>query len=72
MPPGFGSLPQALMPIMAVGIAPDSFADTARAAGIVAGLQRLSVVPLRTEVKPVAKALAGGDPAVVVSADRMG
>ena len=69
IPAGFGSLPQALMPNMSVGIAADSFADTVRAVELAAGLQRLSVMPLRTEVTSVEKALAGGDPAVIVSAD---
>ena len=69
IPAGFGSLPQALMPNTAVGIAPDSFADTVRAVQLAVGLQRLSVMPLRTEVTSVEQALAGGDPAIVVSAD---
>ena len=69
IPPGFGSLPQALMPNTLVGIPPDSFADTARAVEIASGLQRLSVTPLQTEVTSVQDALSGGDPAVIVSAD---
>lgn len=69
IPPGFGSLPQALMPITHFGIPADSFADTSRAVELASGLQRLSVMPLQTEVTSVQEALAGGDPAVIVSAD---
>jgi len=66
---GFAALPQALMPRMAVGINPDSFVDTARAVQIVLGLQRLSVVPLQTEVTSLQQAIDGDGPAVLVSAD---
>ena len=69
IPPGFGSLPQALMPAMKIGIAEGNFADTNRAVSIVSGLQRLSVMPLTTEVTTVEQALAVRDPAVVISAD---
>lgn len=67
--PGFNALPQALMPQMNVGITLDSFVDTDRALQIVLGLQRLSVVPLSTEVVPVQQAVTGAEPAIVVSAE---
>jgi len=57
------------MPTMQVGIAPDSFADTVRAIQLAAGLQRLSVMPLRTDVTSVEQALSAHDPAIIVSAD---
>lgn len=69
IPPGFGSLPQALMPRMQVGLTPGNFADTERAIQIVVGLQRLSVVPLLTEVTPIEEALDSQEPAVLISAD---
>lgn len=69
IPAGFGSLPQALMPTMNVGIAADSFADTARAIQLAAGLQRLSITPLRTTVTSVEQALKAPEPAIVISAD---
>ena len=69
IPPGFGSLPQALMPRMQVGLTPGNFADTGRAIQIVVGLQRLSVVPLLTKVMPVDEALASEEPAILISAD---
>ena len=69
VPAGFGSLPQALMPSMQVGIAPESFPDVARAIQIAAGLQRLSVMPLRTTVTSVQEALSLREPAIIVSAD---
>lgn len=67
MPPGFQSLPQALMPRVRVGIGADAFGDTARAAQILAGLQRSSAVPLATEAAPLDEAISGSDPAVLVS-----
>lgn len=66
---GFASLPQALMPRVAVGINPDSFVDTARATQIVLGLQRLSVTPLQPEVTPLQQAIDGDGPAILISAD---
>lgn len=69
VPSGFGSLPQALMPRMQVGLTEQNFADTERAMQIVVGLQRLSVVPLLTEVTPVQQALDSDQPAIVISAD---
>ena len=69
MPQGFQSLPQALMPRVRVGIGPDTFGDTVRAAQIVVGLQRASAVPLTTEVTTVAQAIDNTGPAILVSAD---
>lgn len=69
IPAGFGSLPQALMPIVRVGIGDDKFADTARAARIVVGLQRLGALPLQTVVTSIDEARKSRDPAVLVSAN---
>ncbi len=69
IPPGFPSLPQALMPQMNVGIGTDSFADTLRATQIAVGLQRLSLVPLSTTVTSPEEALDSTDPAILVSAE---
>lgn len=69
VPAGFGSLPQALMPRMQVGLTPQNFADIERAMQIVVGLQRLSVVPLLTEVTPIQQALDSDEPAIVISPD---
>jgi hypothetical protein len=69
VPAGFQSLPQALMPRVQVGIGEDAFADTARAATIVEGLQRLSALPMDTEVVPLQDAVASASPALVVEAD---
>ncbi|MCH9729088.1 MAG: cellulose biosynthesis cyclic di-GMP-binding regulatory protein BcsB [Actinomycetia bacterium] len=69
IPTGFQSLPQALMPRMLVGISVNSFADTARAVQIVVGLQSLTVVPLSFDVTSLEQAIAGADPAVLISAD---
>lgn len=69
IPSGFGSLPQALMPELKVGIDPGDFADTDRAAKIVLGLQRLSAVPLRTEVMPLQQAIDSTQSAILVEPD---
>ncbi|MCH9666385.1 MAG: cellulose biosynthesis cyclic di-GMP-binding regulatory protein BcsB [Actinomycetia bacterium] len=69
IPPGFQSLPQALMPRMQVGISVNSFADTARATLLAVGLQRLSGVPLAIDVTSLEKAIDSDDPAVLISAD---
>lgn len=67
IPVGFGSLPQALMPTTQVGIGDNSFPDTVRAVQIMTGMQRLSVMPLTTEVTSVKQAMATRGPAVVIS-----
>ncbi len=69
VPGGLASLPQALMPRVQIGVAPESFVDTQRAAQILVGLQRLSVVPLQTAVSSVQEAIDSGEPAILVSAD---
>lgn len=67
-PAGFQSLPQALMPRVQVGIG-DEFADARRAVGLMEGLQRLSALPIDTEVTSRDDAVSSTSPAVVVSAD---
>lgn len=67
VPQGIQSFPQALMPRVQFGIGPDTFADTARAAQIAVGMQRMSGVALTTEVAPVADALATGGSAVLIA-----
>jgi hypothetical protein len=69
LPAGFQALPQALMPRAQVGIGQDAFADTVRAATIVEGLQRLSALPLDTEVVPLQEALASTAPALLIAPD---
>ena len=67
LPGGFQSLPQALMPVIEVGIGADAFADTARAARLLAELQRLSAIPLQTNVVPIADAESSKVPAVLIA-----
>lgn len=67
-PQGFQSLPQALTPNIRIGIGPEAFADTARAAQIMVGLQRASYVPLAVEVTTLEEALASAEPAILISA----
>jgi hypothetical protein len=69
VPDGLRSVPQALMPKVQVGVEPRSFGDTARAADIMVGLQRISSIPIGTVVTTPKKALESSDPAVVVAAD---
>ena len=69
VPAGFQSLPQTLMPRVNVGIGQNAFADTVRAATIMEGLQRLSALPVDTEVVSVQDAVALDSPAVVISAN---
>lgn len=52
VPGGFQSIPQSLMPRAAVGV-DGGFDDTRRAVAIMTGLQRLSALPIDTEVMPV-------------------
>ncbi|MDQ1249583.1 MAG: hypothetical protein QG597_3958 [Actinomycetota bacterium] len=68
-PAGLQSLPQALMPRTLIGIGPGAFADTVRATAIAVALQRLSALPIDTEVTGIDEALAGKLPAVIISAD---
>ncbi len=69
VPQGFQSFPQALMPSLEIGIGQDAFADTARAAQIAVGLQRLSSVQLMTEVTSVQNALESGRSAILIASD---
>ena len=55
IPSGFRSLPQALMPQVQVGIGQNSFPDLARAIQIVTGLQRITDIPLTTQVTSVSR-----------------
>jgi hypothetical protein len=68
VPPGFPSLPQALMPRIQIGISDDTFNDTVRAAQIMVGLQQMSGVPLATTVTSLKQAIDGRDPAILISA----
>jgi hypothetical protein len=69
VPPGFQSVPQALMPQIEVGLAVGSFADTVRAVSIIEGVQRLSAVPLATSVVPLDTAQDSDNPAILIAAD---
>jgi hypothetical protein len=66
---GFQSVPQALMPRVEVGIGDDAFADTQRAVSLLVGLQRLSALPIDTEVMPFQQALDSPNPAILIAAD---
>lgn len=65
---GFGSLPQAMMPRIQIGIGDDTFNDTLRAVQIVVGLQHMSAVPLETTVTSLKQAIDSHDPAILISA----
>jgi hypothetical protein len=69
VPPGFQSLPQALMPKVQIGVNNDVFADTVRAVQIMTGLQRLSSLPIDTSVVPLDEAIKSPNPAVLISPD---
>lgn len=69
VPPGFRSLPQALMPRVQIGIGSDTFNDTVRASRIIVGLQRNSSLPLLTEVTTLQAAIESRDPAILIAAD---
>ncbi len=66
---GLQSMPQALMPRMEIGVGEDAFADTRRALSIMVGLQRLSALPMDTQVTSLQQAIDSPNPAVLVSAD---
>lgn len=70
VPPGFQSMPQALMPRVQIGVNDNVFADTVRAVQIMTGLQRLSGLPIDTTVVPLDKAIASPNPAVLISPDK--
>lgn len=67
VPGGFQSLPQSLMPRVSIGIG-NGFDDVRRAVAVMVGLQRLSALPMDTVVMPLAEAVSGNGPAVLVSA----
>lgn len=69
VPPGFRSLPQALMPRVQIGIGSDTFNDTVRASKIIIGLQRNSSLPLITTVMTLQEAIASRESAILISAD---
>ncbi|WKG04778.1 hypothetical protein [Mycolicibacterium sp. HK-90] len=70
IPFGFQSMPQSLMPRVQIGIGDtDTYADTARAATIAVGLQRLSGLPLDTAVVGLQEAMDSQHPAVLISAN---
>jgi hypothetical protein len=69
LPPGFTALPQALMPSVQIGIGANAFADTVRAATIIAGLQRFSSIPIMTQVTSLKQAVESKDPAILIEAD---
>nr|WP_193046214.1 hypothetical protein [Mycolicibacterium baixiangningiae] len=69
VPAGFQSLPQAMMPRVEIGLGAERFADTARAVSIMAGLQRLSALPIDTAVVDLQQAIDGGNAAVLIAAD---
>lgn len=68
VPDGLQSLPQAIMPRTLIGIGPDAYSDTTRATAIAIAMQRLSVLPIDTEVTGVQQALDSRSPAIIVSA----
>ena len=57
------------MPRIQIGIGPDTFNDTVRAARIIVGLQRSSSLPLITAVTALQDAINSSEPAVLISAD---
>jgi hypothetical protein len=69
VPPGFRSLPQAMMPRVQIGIGSNTFGDTVRAAQIIVGLQRNSAIPLVTAVTTLEQAIASGESAILISPD---
>ncbi|MEZ0342877.1 hypothetical protein ACAG25_23210 [Mycobacterium sp. pV006] len=68
VPGGLQALPQALMPRTAVGIG-DGVDDLRRAVTLMVALQRLSALPIEPVVMPIADAVDGAGPAVIISPD---
>ncbi|WP_293241162.1 hypothetical protein [Mycolicibacterium sp.] len=66
---GLQSVPQALMPRMEIGLGQDRFADTSRALAILVGLQRLSALPMDTEVVSLQEAIDSPNPAILIASD---
>lgn len=71
-PPGFASLPQALMPRNSLAWTTGDVDDVARAVALMSGLQRLSAVRLGVDVVPLDDAMSSSAPAVVIAADGEG
>ncbi|UGT60739.1 cellulose biosynthesis cyclic di-GMP-binding regulatory protein BcsB [Nocardia asteroides] len=69
VPGGFEALPQALMPAVQVGLSAGTLADAGRALGLLTGLQRMTLAPLRPELVPLDAALNSDRPAVLIAAD---
>ncbi|MFC3962147.1 cellulose biosynthesis cyclic di-GMP-binding regulatory protein BcsB [Nocardia jiangsuensis] len=69
VPGGFEALPQALMPAVQVGLSEGTLADAGRALGLLTGLQRMTLAPLRPELVPLDAALHSDRPAVLIAAD---
>ncbi|WP_232374730.1 hypothetical protein [Mycolicibacterium mengxianglii] len=68
IPDGFGSLPQALMPRIEIGV-DEGFDNTRRAVQLLVGLQRLSAQPFDTVLMAVSEAVESPNPAVIISPD---
>ncbi|MFC8044929.1 cellulose biosynthesis cyclic di-GMP-binding regulatory protein BcsB [Nocardia sp. NPDC057353] len=69
VPGGFEALPQALMPGVQVGLSEGTLADAGRALGLLAGMQRMTLEPLRPELVPMDAALDSDRPAILIAAD---
>lgn len=68
-PGGFAAVPQVLMPRVQVGLSPAGFENTARAAILLTGLQRLTAMPLEPMVVPFDQAVQSSLPAVLIAPD---
>lgn len=71
LPPGFGSLPQSLMPRTQLAWTSGDAADVSRAVSVITGLQRMSAVPLGVDLVTMAD-LNPDLPAVLIAADGTG
>ncbi|MGV9825848.1 hypothetical protein [Gordonia sp. NPDC003429] len=72
VPPGFGSLPQALMPRTQVAWTKGDVPDVSRAVSIMTAQQRLSAVPVGVDVVSVSDAASSSQPALIIAADGTG
>ena len=72
IPAGFQSLPQALMPRTQLAWTRGDVADVRRAVSIVAGLQRLSTIPLGIDVVDPDALLGSRQPGILIAADGEG
>jgi len=66
---GFQSLPQAFMPHLDIGIGSNAFDDTRRAVSVLVAMQRLSALPIDTEVMALQQAVDSPQPAVLIASD---